>query len=117
MNTSKELLKIKNLHTSFRIKDEYFAAIEDINLTLNENEVLAIVGESGCGKSTLATSIVGLHPEGNTKVEGEITYGDRNLTKLKEDQLNKIRGNDIGFIFQDPLAALNPLMRIGDQNC
>lgn len=115
MNTSKELLKIENLHTSFRIKDEYFAAIEDINLTLNENEVLAIVGESGCGKSTLATSIVGLHPEGNTKVEGEISYNNRNLTKLKEDQLNKIRGNDIGFIFQDPLAALNPLMRIGDQ--
>ena len=52
LNTSKELLKIENLHTSFRIKDQYYAAIEDINLTLRENEVLAIVGESGCGKST-----------------------------------------------------------------
>lgn len=115
MNNSKELLKIENLHTSFRIKDKYYGAIEDINLTLKENEVLAIVGESGCGKSTLATSIVGLHPAGNTKVEGNILYNDTNLAKLKEDDFNKIRGNDIGFIFQDPLAALNPLMRIGDQ--
>lgn len=115
MNNSKELLKIENLHTSFRIKDKYYGAIEDINLTLKENEVLAIVGESGCGKSTLATSIVGLHPPGNTKVEGNILYNGTNLAKLKEDDFNKIRGNDIGFIFQDPLAALNPLMRIGDQ--
>ncbi len=115
LNTSKELLKIENLHTSFRIKDQYYAAIEDINLTLRENEVLAIVGESGCGKSTLATSIVGLHVANNTKVDGQILYNDQNLATLKEDQLNKIRGNDIGFIFQDPLAALNPLMRIGDQ--
>ncbi|GEK33416.1 ABC transporter ATP-binding protein [Kurthia sibirica] len=115
MNTSKELLTIKNLHTSFRIKDQYFAAIEDINLTLKENEILAIVGESGCGKSTLATSIVGLHQEGNTKVDGEILYNGLNLANMKDDDFNKIRGNDIGFIFQDPLAALNPLMRIGDQ--
>lgn len=115
LNTSKELLKIENLHTSFRIKDQYFAAIEDVNLTLNENEVLAIVGESGCGKSTLATSIVGLHQKGNTKVEGNIMFNGKNLANMKDDDFNKIRGNDIGFIFQDPLAALNPLMRIGDQ--
>ncbi|MBQ0138463.1 MAG: ABC transporter ATP-binding protein [Kurthia sp.] len=115
LSNVKELLKIENLHTSFRIKDQYFAAIEDINLTLRENEVLAIVGESGCGKSTLATSIVGLHPKGNTKVEGNIMYNGTNLANLKDDSFNKIRGNDIGFIFQDPLAALNPLMRIGDQ--
>lgn len=115
MEASKILLEITGLYTSFRIQDEYFAAIEDINLTLKENEVLAIVGESGCGKSTLATSIVGLHQERNTKVEGEIMFDGRNLANMKDDEFNKIRGNDIGFIFQDPLAALNPLMRIGDQ--
>lgn len=115
MTTGKPLLTINHLFTSFRIKDTYYDAIDDVNLTVNENEVLAIVGESGCGKSTLATSIVGLHPEGNTKVIGEILYKDENLVNYSEAKLNKIRGNDIGFIFQDPLSALNPLMRIGDQ--
>ncbi len=115
MKSKNDILNIKNLHTSFRIKDHYYHAVEDISLTLKENEVLAIVGESGCGKSTLATSIVGLHPPGNTKVTGEILYKGKNLVEFKEEELNKIRGNDIGFIFQDPLAALNPLMKIGEQ--
>ncbi|MFJ8262393.1 ABC transporter ATP-binding protein [Rummeliibacillus sp. NPDC094406] len=115
MKASDNILNINNLHTSFRIKDRYYDAVEDVSLTLKENEVLAIVGESGCGKSTLATSIVGLHPPGNTKVTGEILYNGRNIVNFKEDELNNIRGNDIGFIFQDPLSALNPLMRIGDQ--
>lgn len=110
-----ELLKINDLRMSFRIKDTYYAAVDDVSLTLRKNEILAIVGESGCGKSTLATSIVGLHHQNNTKVEGEILYNNQNLVNLSEEQLNKIRGNAIGFIFQDPLSALNPLMRIGEQ--
>ncbi|MGX9135511.1 ABC transporter ATP-binding protein [Rummeliibacillus sp. JY-2-4R] len=115
MRASNDILNINHLRTSFRIKDDYFDAVDDVSLTLKENEVLAIVGESGCGKSTLATSIVGLHPPGNTKVTGEILYKGRNLVHFKEDELNEIRGNDIGFIFQDPLSALNPLMKIGEQ--
>ncbi len=115
LKSSNEILKINHLRTSFRIKDSYYDAVDDVSLSLKENEVLAIVGESGCGKSTLATSIVGLHNPLNTKVTGEILYNGSNIVKLKEDDLNKIRGNDIGFIFQDPLSALNPLMRIGDQ--
>lgn len=110
-----ELLKINELRMSFRIKDTYYAAVDDVSLTLRKNEILAIVGESGCGKSTLATSIVGLHHQNNTKVEGEILYNNQNLVNLSEEQLNKVRGNAIGFIFQDPLSALNPLMRIGEQ--
>lgn len=109
------LLTINNLTTSFRIKDTYHAAVEDVSLSLRKNEILAIVGESGCGKSTLATTIVGLHNDGNTKVTGEILYNQQNLTKLSEVQFNQLRGNDIGFIFQDPLSALNPLMRIHEQ--
>lgn len=115
LKTSEEILIINHLYTSFRIKDSYYDAVDDVSLTLKENEVLAIVGESGCGKSTLATSIVGLHNPLNTKMTGEILYKNRNLVNLKEEELNEIRGNDIGFIFQDPLSALNPLMRIGDQ--
>ena len=110
-----ELLEIRNLRTSFRIKDTYYPAVDNVSLTLRKNEILAIVGESGCGKSTLATSIVGLHNTINTKVEGEILYNNQNLVNLTDTQFNKLRGNDIGFIFQDPLSALNPLMRIGDQ--
>ncbi|ODV55140.1 ABC transporter ATP-binding protein [Lysinibacillus fusiformis] len=115
MNTAKDLLTITNLTTSFRIKDTYHAAVEDVSLSLQKNEVLAIVGESGCGKSTLATTIVGLHNEVNTKVTGDIFYNNQNLAKLNDQQFNNLRGNDIGFIFQDPLSALNPLMRISEQ--
>ncbi|WP_281216848.1 ABC transporter ATP-binding protein [Lysinibacillus capsici] len=115
MNTAKYLLTISNLTTSFRIKDTYHAAVDDVSLSLKKNEVLAIVGESGCGKSTLATTIVGLHNEVKTKVSGDIFYNNQNLAKLNEQQFNNLRGNDIGFIFQDPLSALNPLMRINEQ--
>ena len=113
--STNDLLTIRDLHTSFRIKDTYYPAVDNVSLTLRKNEILAIVGESGCGKSTLATSIVGLHNPINTKVEGEILYNNQNLVNLTEEQFNRIRGNDIGFIFQDPLSALNPLMRIGEQ--
>jgi len=115
LNTAKDLLTITNLTTSFRIKDTYHAAVDDVSLSLQKNEVLSIVGESGCGKSTLATTIVGLHNEVNTKVTGDIFYNNQNLAKLNDHQFNNLRGNDIGFIFQDPLSALNPLMRISEQ--
>ncbi|MGX7196254.1 ABC transporter ATP-binding protein [Enterococcus olivae] len=115
MSADNQLLDVQNLHTSFRIKDEYFDAVDDVSFTLNRNEILAVVGESGCGKSTLATTIMGLHDPLNTKITGEILYKDLNLSNLNETLYNKIRGNDIGMIFQDPLSALNPLMRIEDQ--
>lgn len=115
MGVNERLLDIHDLHTGFRIKDKYYDAVDDISLTLDKNEILAIVGESGCGKSTLATTIMGLHNPKNTRITGEILYNDLNLINLNETLYNKIRGNDIGMIFQDPLSALNPLMRIGDQ--
>ena len=109
------LLKINNLYTGFRIKDEYYNAVDNVSIELKKNEILAIVGESGCGKSTLATSVIGLHNPINTKSEGEIIYKGENLLSLNEAQYNEIRGNEIGMIFQDPLSALNPLMRIEEQ--
>lgn len=115
MASNQVLLEINHLHTGFRFGDEYFNAVDDVTLTLNENEVLAIVGESGSGKSTLATSIVGLHNRKNTQIQGEILYRGNNLLENTEAQFNKIRGNDIGMIFQDPLGSLNPLMTIQDQ--
>lgn len=110
---SDSLLELNHLKTSFRIGDDYYAAVDDVSITLNRNEVLAVVGESGCGKSALAFSIMGLH--NRAKIEGDILYKDYNITKLTPGQLNKIRGLDMGMIFQDALTALNPLMSAGDQ--
>lgn len=110
---SEPVLKIDNLKTSFRIKDEYYAAVDGVSLTVNKNELLAIVGESGCGKSALAYSIMNLH--NRAKIEGEIKFKGQNIVNLSAAELNKLRGNDMGMIFQDPLTALNPLMEIGEQ--
>lgn len=115
MKTSEKLLQIEDLHTGFRVKDTFFDAVDGVSITLMENEILAIVGESGCGKSTLATSIIGLHDHNNTTVHGEILYNNINLAVLDEEKFNEVRGEEIGMIFQDPLSALNPLMRIGEQ--
>ncbi len=110
-----KILEIKNLHTAFRFQGRYYDAVDGVSLSLYKNELLAIVGESGCGKSTIANSIVGLHDKNYTNVSGEIIYKNENVINYSEDQFNKIRGKDIGFIFQDPLASLNPLHRIGIQ--
>lgn len=110
---SKELLEIKNLKTSFRIKDDYYPAVDDVTLSLNKNEVLGIVGESGSGKSALAFSIMGLH--NRAKIEGDIMFKDANIATASPSVLNKLRGKDMAMIFQDPLTALNPLMTVGEQ--
>lgn len=115
MESNKILLEVNGLHTGFRIKDDFYNAVDGVSFTLSKNEKLAIVGESGCGKSTLATSIVGLHNPVVTKEEGEIIYKGENLLDFTESQFLKIRGDEIGMIFQDPLASLNPLMTIKKQ--
>lgn len=110
---SNRILEIRNLKTSFRIGEGYYPAVDDVSLTVNQNEVLAIVGESGCGKSALAFSIMGLHR--HAKIEGEILYSNQNLVDISPAEFNKLRGRSLGMIFQDPLTALNPLMIIGEQ--
>ena len=112
---SNEILEINNLHTGFSIKDKIYNAVDGVSLSLKKNEILAIVGESGCGKSTLATSIIGLYDRNKTRVEGEILFNNKNLAGMSEEEMNEVRGLQISMIFQDPLSALNPLMRIGEQ--
>lgn len=112
---NKKLLEIRDLHTGFRIGGEYYDAVDGVDLDLYSDEILAIVGESGCGKSTVATTIMGLHNMLYTKVSGEVIYEGENLLDFDEKRYNEIRGGDIGMIFQDPLASLNPLHRIGAQ--
>ncbi|XID95594.1 ABC transporter ATP-binding protein [Paenibacillaceae bacterium WGS1546] len=108
-----ELLQIEHLTTSFKISDQYYAAVDDVSLSVRENEIVAIVGESGSGKSALAYSIMGLH--NRAKIAGTILFGGRNLTALPPSKLNKLRGKEMGMIFQDPLSALNPLQPVGRQ--
>lgn len=108
-----QILNVSNLTTSFRIKDDYYAAVDNVSLQVFKNEVLAIVGESGSGKSALAFSIMGLHTR--AKMEGNIYFKGEDLVNLSPAKINKMRGKDMAMIFQDPLTALNPLMTIGEQ--
>lgn len=107
------LLEVKNLTTSFRIGDDYYAAVDDVTLMLFKNEVLGIVGESGSGKSALAYSIMGLH--NRAKMAGRILLQNQDLLNMPNSKLNRLRGDNLAMIFQDPLTALNPLMEIGEQ--
>ena len=109
------LLHINNLQTAFRIEGKYYNAVDGVTLEILNNEVFAIVGESGCGKTALALSVPQLHNMNYTRIHGEVNFGGRNLLGLKESELNAIRGRDISMIFQDPLTALNPLIRVGSQ--
>ena len=109
MNNMKQL-EIKNLTVSFGNKK----AVDDISLFLNSGEIVGLVGESGCGKSLTALSVLGITPP-NSTVSGEIFYKDIELISLDEKSKRKIRGNEISFIPQDPLSALNPVYTIGDQ--
>ena len=88
-------------------------AVDRVSLDIGEGEVLGLVGESGCGKSTLGRGILGLLPEGAV-ADGEVVYGGRNLVGMRPKELRRLRGPDLGLIFQEPMTRLNPLMRIED---
>lgn len=114
MNKKEVKVSIKELSTSFEIMGNYYRAVDNVTFNLYEGEMLAIVGESGCGKSALALSIMGLHDE-TVKIEGDIIYKGKYLNKISKEERRKIRGFDFGMIFQEPLTALNPLVRVGEQ--
>ncbi|MET3576296.1 ABC transporter ATP-binding protein [Bhargavaea ullalensis] len=116
MGGKRKVLSVNELRTSFFTDGGVVPAVDGISFDLHEGEVLGIVGESGCGKSVTSLSIMGLVPSPPGKITGgEILYGDRDLTKLKESQMRKVRGNDIAMIFQEPMTSLNPLFTIGNQ--
>jgi oligopeptide/dipeptide ABC transporter ATP-binding protein len=111
---SKEL-EVKNLQISFRTDDGTVKAVRDISFDLEKGETLCIVGESGSGKSVTAKAVMGILA-GNAIVEGgEILYNGTDLLKYTEKEFDKIRGNRITMIFQDPLSSLDPIVKIGRQ--
>ena len=90
-------------------------AVEDVGFELHRGEILCVVGESGSGKSVLSSAVMGAPPHGLRVVSGRIRLRDQELTTLPEAALRQIRGNRIAMIFQEPMAALNPAIRVGKQ--
>ena len=111
----KPLLSISNVSISLPSGGDRPYAVEDVSLDLHAEEIVCVVGESGSGKSTLAHAILGLLPKGLNTTAGAIRLGDQDLRQLPLAQLRKVRGRRIAMVFQEPLSALNPLMRCGKQ--
>ena len=109
------ILNIKNLTISFGNKKSNVEVVHGISLHINKNEILGVVGESGSGKSVTAMAILGLLPEKNTFLEGEILFNKKDLLKDSKNNVRKLRGNDIAMIFQEPMTALNPSLTCGNQ--
>jgi oligopeptide transport system ATP-binding protein len=110
------LLRVNGLSTHFFTPDGVIQAVDDVSFEVGYGETLGLVGESGCGKSVSALSIARLVPDPPGKiVAGEIIFDGIDVRKLSDDDIRKLRGNEIGFIFQDPLTSLNPTLTIGYQ--
>jgi peptide/nickel transport system ATP-binding protein len=110
------ILSIRNLTTKLKIAQKEIAVVDNLSFDLNSGETLALVGESGSGKSMTALSIMRILPEPPAlPPKGEITYQGQNILTLPERKMQKIRGNRIAMIFQNPSSALNPVYTIGDQ--
>jgi len=109
-------LAVEGLRTEFRIRGAWHPAVKDISFTLARNETLALVGESGCGKSMTALSIMGLVPAPAGRIAaGRIVLEGREITGLPEPELEKIRGDRVAMIFQEPMTSLNPVLTVGRQ--
>ena len=109
------LLSIQNLHTTIVDGPQPIRAVDGVNLEIGRGEILCLVGESGCGKTMLALSIGRLLPAAARITEGRVLFQGIDLLSLRAEDLQKIRGGKIAYIFQDPMSALNPVMTIGDQ--
>ena len=110
------LLKVRNLKTYFISKNSEIKAVDGVDFEVQPGKVLGIVGESGSGKSMTSLSLMRLVPGPQGRiVEGEVTFEGTDLLKLTERQMSDVRGNRMGMIFQEPMTALNPVLKIGEQ--
>lgn len=109
------LLDVKDLRTSFKTHIGDVQAVRGVSLYLNKGEALGVVGESGCGKSVTMMTIMRLLADNGSIVGGNITFDGRDLSDATEREMEDIRGNDMGMIFQDPMTSLNPVFNVGSQ--
>jgi len=109
------LLEIKNLCLSYYTRAGEVPAVVDFSLTLHAGESVGLVGESGCGKSTVAMAIMQYMGSNGGIVGGTIKFKGRDLSKMSPEELRDIRGSEIAMIYQEPMASLNPAMKIGKQ--
>ncbi|MBN1470090.1 MAG: ABC transporter ATP-binding protein [Fusobacteriaceae bacterium] len=113
---SERILDVKNLHVYFDTYAGVVKAIRDVSFHVKKGEALAIVGESGSGKSVTVQTVMKLIPMPPGRIAGgEILFKDRDIAKMNEAEMRKIRGGEIGMIFQDPMTSLNPTMTVGNQ--
>jgi peptide/nickel transport system ATP-binding protein len=109
------LLHVEDLKVSFTTEEGVVRATDGVSFDVEPGEVVAIVGESGSGKSVTGMTLMGLTRSPNAKIEGIAKLEDKDLLGASDDELRRIRGNDIAMIFQDPMSSLNPVYRIGNQ--
>lgn len=116
MTSGASLLEVQDLRTCFRTRDGLFAAVDGVSFSVEPGETHCLVGESGSGKSVTCFSILNLLPTSSAYVEsGRVLFEGQDILRKSDEQLRKIRGNEIAMIFQEPMNALNPVFPIGDQ--
>ena len=113
---AQRVLTIDNLHVSFDTYAGEVQAVRGVTLHVDEGEVLAIVGESGCGKSVTAQTIMKLNPMPPARiVDGSINLAGHDIVHASDKEMQKIRGNEVAMIFQDPMTCMNPTTQVGKQ--
>ena len=110
--TSRPTLIVKDLETHFFTRDGVAKAVDKISFEVGKGEIMGLVGESGSGKSVTGFSILGLVDPPGEVVGGEVIFNDQDLVSMDDEQMQKLRGNRIAMIFQDPMMTLNPVLRI-----
>jgi peptide/nickel transport system ATP-binding protein len=113
--STEPVLRVRNLAIDYRTRKGDVPAVRDVTFDLRRSETLAIVGESGCGKSTVAFALIGFLGKNGRISGGSVEFLGQDLTGLEEEQLRRIRGNNISMVYQDPTSALNPSLRVGAQ--
>lgn len=116
INSKMPFLSIEDLRVEYKSDGQTVHAVNDVSLQLERGKTLGLVGETGAGKTTIAKSILRILPDVGSRITGgEIHLDGENVLKLPESEMRKIRGNKVSMIFQDPMTALNPVLRVGDQ--